>query len=80
MPVLHIHVEGEGVWPDLADKPPESAVKLSIAALPAGMLSGAPSVMIRMDLGDGRVVVGETSLKLLLTAADAFRARHGDPR
>jgi hypothetical protein len=44
------------------------------------MKGGAPSVAFRIDLEDGRTVIAETSLKLLLTASDLFKARYGDPR
>lgn len=53
---------------------------IEIGALPAGMESGKPSIAISFALPDGRVVLAESSLQLLLTAADAFRAKYGDPR
>lgn len=53
---------------------------IEVGVLPAGMASGAPSVAICVPLPNGRVVIAETSLALFLTAADAFRARYGDPR
>lgn len=54
--------------------------KMRIAGLSAGMTSGAPSVMIGVELPDGTKVIAQTSLKLLLVAAAALVARHGDPR
>lgn len=80
---LNVILDGDGCWPDLADgKTPIHHVKdgIEIAALPAGMSGGSPSLMIRINLPDGSVVMAETSLKLFLTAGDAFKARHGDPR
>ncbi len=78
----------EPSWPDLdqkikdgdvihlgADSPP-----IQVAGLTSGMRSGAPSVAIRIDLPDGKTAIAETSLKLFLTAADALKARFGDPR
>lgn len=53
---------------------------IEIGALPAGMASGKPSIAFGFALPDGRVVLAESSLQLLLTAADAFRAKYGDPR
>ncbi len=41
--------------------------------LPAGMSSGAPSVMIRLDLPDGRIVLAETSAALFVSAGAAVR-------
>lgn len=43
-----------------------------------GMRSGRTSVALRLDLPDGRTLIAETSLGLLLGAAKAFEARHGD--
>lgn len=39
-----------------------------------GMSSGAPAVMLSVRKDDGTLFVCETSLRLLLAAADAFRA------
>ena len=75
----------EPIWPELsqgytifrlgADAPP-----IQVSGLAAGMSSGAPSVVLRLDIGDYRVVIAETSLKLFLAAADALKAKFGDPR
>jgi hypothetical protein len=80
--MLHIYPDGEGCWPELEVNTPNvrPSKRLSLAALPGGMASGAPSVTVRVDLLDGTTVLAETSLALLLTAAEAFKARHGDPR
>lgn len=77
---LPIHLDGDGCWPDLVDEPVIETQKMEVAVLSQGMASGAPSVAVRVDLPDGRSVVAQTSLKLFLTAADAFKARYGDPR
>lgn len=81
MPGIKILLEGDGVWSDLVDK---DVITLKddwqMSALPGGMASGAPSIAIRLDLPDGQVIIAETSLKLLLTAADVFKAKYGDPR
>lgn len=51
-----------------------------IGALAAGMSSGAPSIALAFRLPDGRAVFAETSMKLLLTAADTLKSLYGDPR
>ncbi len=51
-----------------------------IGALAHGMESGKPSVGIALELPDGRIALGETSLALFLAAADTLKAVHGDPR
>lgn len=80
MPVLRIITDGEGAFPDLPSKPHAEAVDLIVAGLARGMESGRPSVMFRLDMPDGSVAIAQTSLVLFLTAADALRARYGDPR
>lgn len=45
--------------------------------LKAGMASGKPSVAIRLDLPDGKVVIAETSLALFLGAASALHTKFG---
>lgn len=80
MPALHIIMDGDGCWPDLPPREDQPTADVEVACLKGGMISGAPSVMIRINEADGRVTLGETSLALFLQAADAFRARYGDPR
>lgn len=83
-PVLTLHLSGDGLWPDLLDKTvhhlANDAPPIQVSALADGMVSGAPSVAIRIDLPNGEVVLAETSLALFLMAADALKARYGDPR
>lgn len=82
MPALHIHATGDGAWPDLLEilqREPARVVHLPdpvmhIASLPGGMTSGAASVCIRIDLPDGRIVLAETSLRLLRHAVEIFEA------
>jgi hypothetical protein len=81
MPELHIILDGSGQIPQLADGRPVIKVDdFTIAALPHGMSTGRPSVAVVIDLPDGAHVFAQTSLRLLLSAADAFKARYGDPR
>ena len=84
MPVMKVILE-EPTWPDLdakrdqltwlngSDDPP-----IQIGALEGGMVGGRPSVAIRIDLPDGRIVVAETSLRLFQMANAALRGRFGD--
>jgi len=79
---LDIILDGEGCWPDLPaiNEAGNMAMggSLKIAALPGGMQSGKPSVMIRVDLPGGKVALVETSLLLFQSAARAFTAKYGD--
>lgn len=76
---LSVILDGDGCWPDLAENPPTEAVFAAVAALPAGMASGRPSIALRVDLPDGSVVVAQTSYRLFQAAARALAARYGDP-
>lgn len=82
MPGLNIHLEGDKCWPDLVSRR-EGIIHLAddaqieIAALSGGMQSGRPSVALRINLPDGRVVIAETSMRLFLSAAQVFAARYG---
>ena len=81
MPEMTINLSGDGAWPDLKDKvviEADDKKPIQLAALPAGMGSGKPSISIRMDLPDGTVVVGQTSVALFQMAAAALTGRFGD--
>ena len=54
--------------------------EIQIGGLERGMASGKPSLALVFVIPGGEVVLAETSLALFLTAADAFKARFGDPR
>lgn len=82
MPSLNIILQ-EPAWPELAEpgaKVVFTHLPIGVTGLAGGMESGKPSVALRVDLEDGTAVVAETSLALFLTAADALKARYGDPR
>ena len=86
MASLTMIMDGDNCWPDLKDKVGTDAVihlgndapPLQVALLDKGMGSGRPSVTLRLDLPDGRVVLAETSLRLFATAARGFAARYPD--
>lgn len=85
MPSLNLILDGDRCWQDLPEKMRQGQVidlmgndnsPIQFAALPGGMASGKTSVTIRIDLPDGRVLLTETSLALLGTAARAIEARY----
>lgn len=82
MIAMNIVLDGDRAFPELADgrKVVHLQNTITVTALAAGMGSGKPSVSFRFDLEDGTAVLAETSLALFLTAADALKAKHGDPR
>lgn len=79
MPGLKIILEGDGSLPELRDRLVGGSLT-HVVALAGGMASGKPSVAVVVQTAEGQAILGETSLALFLTAADALRARHGDPR
>lgn len=80
MAAINIIPNGDGSFPHMAGKVVHEVEHLSITGLSGGMASGRPSVAIIIELPDGSFVFAQTSLRLLLTAADALKAAHGDPR
>lgn len=78
MVALTIILEGDGVL--RGRKVEDAEGELIVTALEGGMASGNPSVGIAVERPDGSWLLAQTSLKLFLTAADAFRAKYGDPR
>jgi hypothetical protein len=50
---------------------------VSVAGQHAGTDGGSPSVWFRFNLPDGRIVLAQTTLKLLQRAADSLLARYG---
>lgn len=84
MPHLTLKLEGNGAlreWAEQVTSIRQAADdELVVIVLDGGMESGAPSVSLAAKLQDGSGVFLETSLALFLTAADAMRARFGDPR
>lgn len=82
MPVMNIILQ-EPAWPELKEpgaKVVHTTAPIGVTGLVSGMQSGKPSVALRVDLDDGTAVIAETSLALFLSAADALKARYGDPR
>lgn len=82
MNAIKVILEGDKCWTELADKIKDGKVTwlrdgvILIATLSKGMKSGKPSVSIRIDLPDGKIVVAETSMRLFLSAAEVFKAKY----
>lgn len=53
--------------------------KIEIGAMAEGTAAGHPVVQFCFEM-PGKTVIAETTLALFLTAADALKAAHGDPR
>lgn len=84
MPALNILLDADGAWKDLTGsggQPLRDDVSwnrhhtMTFARLPMGTHEGNASIAIRLDMSDGSVIIAETTERLFLAAADAFRAR-----
>ena len=80
---LRIVLDADGAFPELEGsqvRKAHAARSIAVAALQGGLKSGGTSIAFVIPLEDGSHVFAETTLKLFLTAADAMKARFGDPR
>jgi hypothetical protein len=83
MPALNLITdEGDDPWPDLRGKEVvhlgNGAPPIGVAVLSGGMASGRPSLMLRIDLPDGQIVMAETSARLFCLAARVIQAKFPD--
>jgi hypothetical protein len=53
---------------------------LVLGGLADGTEAGNPVVMIGLEVEEEGWLVAQTTLSLFLSAADALKAKHGDPR
>jgi hypothetical protein len=74
-----VRVGDDTPWPDLKDKEfvHLGTDSIEIAGLEGGMASGLPSVMLRVNLPDGRVALAETSVAALHMAVKALQIAFG---
>lgn len=78
---IDVYLNGDNCWSDLSAQR-EKIIHvndngaISLAGLSQGTEAGKPSVALRINLPDGRVVIVETTLALLLTATDVLRTRY----
>lgn len=76
---MEVIFDGDNCWPDLSEMEVVVATApIRMAALRGGMVSGKPSVTVRVDLPDGSVVLAETTMVLLMGALRLFKAEFGE--
>lgn len=88
MPVLKINFAtvGERVPQDWVDAKQHGYIDLTgptaptigVLVMPEGMRSGKPSVMFKLELPDGQIVITETSAALFATFGRMILARYPD--
>lgn len=69
----HLIEEGHIIYPG-------DYAAVNVGGLSQGTTGGKPVVWILIDVPGGKPVMAQTTLALFLTAADALKARWGDPR
>jgi hypothetical protein len=80
MIALDLSLDGNGGWPDLEERDDVIYIEdgtLAIAVRRNGTTGGEPSIMLRIDLPSGHVVITQTSWRLLSTAVNAIAAQYG---
>ena len=79
MQILKLILDEDKTWPDLQEENciylGEGPSLIQVAVLKRGMKSGLPSVVIRLDLPDGEVVIAETSAVLFVAAGKKIEAK-----
>jgi hypothetical protein len=71
MPHLSVIMNAENCWPELKDNHVQGEW-VGIARLSHGTASGKPTVIVRIELPDGQIVLAQTTLAILSTAVRAF--------
>lgn len=87
MPTIHLNLNGDDGWEDLADRRViYTGTDWTLAALPGGMRSGGVSLALRLDFPQGldapqsldepAAVITEMSLAMWIAATSALRGRY----
>lgn len=58
----------------------EISTPLIIGGMAKGTVEGKPVVMLGIQIDKNEYLVKQTTLSLFLSAADALKAKYGDPR
>jgi len=81
MPIINLKLNGERAFSDLQGKEKGDIIHrkaaFTVASLAKGMKSGHPSLAIRIDLPEGKVLIQETSVAAWLAIAAALEMRFG---
>jgi hypothetical protein len=81
MEALDVILDGDNAWTELRGPGMYTAAEwTAVAGLADGTSGGKPAVVVRITMPDGSAVLAQTTLRLFLMAADALKARYGDPR
>lgn len=77
MDPVHLHLDGDGCWPDLKGKVETMGhgVLTEVAYLKGGMVGGNPSITMRCKMDDGSEVLIETSARMFVTLAAGIKGK-----
>ena len=80
--MINIHLDGDGCWPDLADKMgTENLIEvrnIEIGVLERGMTSGRTSISIKINLPDGKIVLYQGSLREFILGVETIKTRYAE--
>lgn len=79
MPIIHLILDGDNAFFDLQGREADiihRTAPFTVAALARGMKSGHPSLAIRVDLPDNKVLIQETSVAAWLAVARALEGKY----
>lgn len=80
MPVIKLILDGDNAFFDLQSRESDIIHRtgpFTVAALVRGMKSGHPSLAIRIDLPNSKVLIQETSVAAWLAVARALEGKFG---
>ncbi len=80
MTVIKLILKGESAFSDLIGRPKDIIhlkSPFTVAALASGMKSGHPSLAIRIDLPENKVLIQETSVAAWLAVARVLEVKYG---
>ena len=80
MPVIKLILDGDNAFFDLQGRESDiihRTAPFTVAALARGMRSGHPSLAIRIDLPEKKVLIQETSVAAWLAVARALEGKYG---
>lgn len=81
MPIIKLILNGERAFSDLLDKEKSNIIHrkapFTVASLARGMKSGHPSLAIRIDLPEEKVLIQETSVAAWLAVARVLEGKYG---
>ena len=80
MPAINLILDGDGAFFDLQGREGDiihRKAPFTVVALPRGMRSGHPSLAIRIDLPEKKVLIQETSVAAWLAVARTLEGKFG---